>query len=784
VEETLRDLAGLNGEEARKPYREALRDLIKALDWARDEALKEVDKILAELGIPEDYWYKKVGKMFAELGVPEDLREIVGSLLIFVSRRLAAVFKSGEVKRCWQRVAFIAGHALAGYLVVPTTKPPEDDEEALGDALKPCAVDGYLTIGVVTPSLSILVVWFLYYIKAIYARDLSQIWKIRERLGVLTPYVDAETIKSAKKTAEELLIRWREGGFLRSEAFYALGLAALAAGAEVDEKTADLLLHTASAAVRKVIHPAAVLPILAALRPLGEKAPHRYVVALAAASEPTTLNQETAQYIYDMLQQLKNRLLETGHIWPLVNAVLVYSNLLTKHSVYIKDRWEEAVVDICRLYNEVKKRGVAAASDHGFSAHHLFDATVRARVLAAALRSDDLAPLVQRYCGLGDLEKEVKEVMGVLGRATARLDELRKIMENDTDFAEWVTTRSPAGNAGFAVKNLRSWFTYELALYKLNHALNERGELDEEKLKEAAKEFENVAEIGRALGQWENYLASSNWALRARILAAKSWEELLKRAKGFQELWRETEGLEPTAEYLAKAAANLGKYIVYLAASGDRLRAEELLKEWRWLLNYDREVSVATRLMLKLFDVGEGAKLKEVVDAFEPQLSPEYLPALLMLAGRLQKDETLEECAKFIPPSSAGLYVVLRSIKTKAELCVDAVAAVANNQVATKILRSNIEMDVPKAHPLLEIADGKTLVEVLTPISSTARLVFILLAAVEGRADAVRLHGLWGSAAYKGTVLQPLFRAVHVNCGKLDSEECKMALLKLYYLHY
>jgi hypothetical protein len=155
-----------------------------------------------------------------------------------------------------------------------------------------------------------------------------------------------------------------------------------------------------------------------------------------------------------------------------------------------------------------------------------------------------------------------------------------------------------------------------------------------------------------------------------------------------------------------------------------------------------------------------------------------------MLAGRLQKDETLEECAKLIPSPSARLYVVLRLIKTKTELCVDAVAAVANNQVVTRILRSNIEANVPKAHPLLEIADGKTLVEVLTPISSTARLVFMLLAAVEGRSDAIRLHGLWGSAWSEKPLVRRLFRAVYENCGDLNSEECRMALLKLYYAHF
>jgi KaiC/GvpD/RAD55 family RecA-like ATPase len=101
VEETLRDLAGLNGEEAREPYREALGDLIKALDWARDEVLKEGGKILAEVGIPKEEWILRT------------------ALWAFVNQRLAAVFKSGESRRCWQRAAFIAGHALAGYPMLP-----------------------------------------------------------------------------------------------------------------------------------------------------------------------------------------------------------------------------------------------------------------------------------------------------------------------------------------------------------------------------------------------------------------------------------------------------------------------------------------------------------------------------------------------------------------------------------------------------------------------------------------------------------------------------------------
>jgi tetratricopeptide (TPR) repeat protein len=384
-----------------------------------------------------------------------------------------------------------------------------------------------------------------------------------------------------------------------------------------------------------------------------------------------------------------------------------------------------------------------------------------------------LAPLVREHCGLGDLVEEAGDVRKTLEEA-AHPDKLRKIVESDADFAEWVTAHSATGDAGRLFEDLRSWFTYVLALYKLNHALDERGELDAGKLKEAAEEFEKAAEIDRKLEDWRNYLVSSSFALRARVLAAKSWEELFERAKGFWDLWREAEEhRRPTADYLTTAAARFGECLVYLAASGDRERAEELLKGRRWLLDYDPGASVVARLMLRLFGVREGAKLEEVVEAFEPQLLPEFWPALLMLAGRLQRDEAHKECDEL---SNAQLSM--------AELCVDAVAAAAGNRVATERLRSVTKKIVPETHPLLGKADGRTLVEVLAPRSSQARLAFMLLAAVEGRVDAVRLHGLLGSARSMEPLFRRLFRAVYESCSDLNSEGCRMALVKLYYLHF
>ena len=753
VEETLRDLAGLNGEEARKPYRDALSDLIKTLDWARGEVLNEGAETLAELGIPKEEW------------------ELWTALWAFVNQRLAAVFKSGESRRCWRRAVLIAGHALAGYPVLSRREQlPEDVAETLGDALKPCAVDDYLTIDGKIPWLSTNVVGFLYYIEVPYAKDLSQIRKIRERLCVLTPFADVEIIKAERKTAEELMVKWGKRDFWwLPEISYALGLAALAAETEVDGEMANLLLYAASAAVQRVAVPVAVLPVLEALRPLGEKAPHRYVVALAAASELTLLNQETAEYIYVALQQLKTHLLETERNWPLVNAVATYSNLLSKHSAHIKDRWEEAVANMCELYSKVRRRSAAATPESNLSAHRLFDAVARAHVLAVALESGDLAQHVQRYCGLGDLIKEAEAVRSVLDTAAAHLDELRKIMESNADFAEWVIILSSTGDVGFVIENFRGWFTYVLADYKLDYSLDEKGELDEKKLEEAAEEFEKAAEMHRKQKRLDNYLTARGRALRTRILAANSWEELLERAKGFWELWKEAEKhLELTARYLETAAVTLGEYLVYLAASGDKETAEELLKKWRWLLDYYQEVSVATRLMLKVLGVGEGARLEEVVDVFGPWLSSEYRPALWLLAGYLQKDEALEICKRLPKP----------------EVCVDAVVSVASDQEAAEKSKLKIKSKTPEARPMRDETVERTLVEALATTSSLARLAFMLLTAVEGRAKAVRVHGLLGSLAYLGTTSQLLFNAVYENCGELNSEECRMALLKLYYLHY
>ncbi|AKT34647.1 hypothetical protein PYWP30_01013 [Pyrobaculum sp. WP30] len=177
--------------------------------------------------------------------------------------------------------------------------------------------------------------------------------------------------------------------------------------------------------------------------------------------------------------------------------------------------------------------------------------------------------------------------------------------------------------------------------------------------------------------------------------------------------------------------------------------------------------------MLRIFGVGEGAKLEEVEKAFGSRLSPMFRPALLMLGGRMQRDEALKECDEL---SDTQPLVAM--------VCNIIVAATACDQTVAKLLRSFIEKIVPETRPLLDKADERTLAEVLASVYSPAQLAFMLLATVEGRVDAVRLHGLWGSMAYGEPLARRLFRAVYENCGDLNSEGCRLALLKLYYYHF
>jgi hypothetical protein len=380
-----------------------------------------------------------------------------------------------EKRRCVKRVALILGHAWALHHSLPRRgELPKEVEAVLDDALEPCVVDDYVTAdGIIAPivlmPLAFEAAGLLYLVRA----PVETIEMSQGAASIFSPPASAVSAISLE-TLKALVNSWRRRGFTLPEALYALGLVVLAAEAEVDEEAADLLLYAASTAMRKVTSLVLVFPNLMAWSPLGEKAPRRFVNLLAAVSRLVMLDSETVRHIYDELQKLRSRPLDAECRCLLVEVIFAYSNLLRRYLEDIKDRLESAVAEMCRLYGEVKKRG-AAAPEGGLSAQRLFNTISEAYVLATALHNEVLAPLVQRHCGLGDLVKEAEAVRSALEEAAAHSEELRKISISDEDFAEWVTARSPAGDAGEVIENLRTWFTAELARYKLNHALDEGG---------------------------------------------------------------------------------------------------------------------------------------------------------------------------------------------------------------------------------------------------------------------------------------------------------------------
>ncbi|MFP3252025.1 MAG: hypothetical protein RXO32_09915 [Thermoproteus sp.] len=746
VEETLKDLAGLNGEALQKQYKESFRELIEVLNSTRNKVLKEGSKVLDELSFPE------------EARTSEDF------FLTFVNRRLIAVFKGEETRSCWRRVAFIAGHSLVRYTKLPQRdKLPEDFAEVLSVAVEPCAVDAYLTTNGMLSPLSIAVVMFPYFIEVSYARHIPQIRRIRSTLSVLSSFVDYEAINTAKEIAEELVKWWRnKGGFILAELFYALGLAALIAETDIDENTADLLLYVAPFAIRRVIHPTVIPMILMALRPLGEKAPHRYVAVLAAATERETLDGVAVQYIYDTVQQLWFHLLETDRRSSLVFAVEIYSDLLTTQSVHTWKFSENILADMCLLYDGLRRK--SRLLEREASEYDLLTAIAGMYVLDVALERSDLTQLVQEYCDLSDLTEEINAVKTVLEDATDA-EKLKRIMKDDADFKQWIEMRSVAEDAEKVVMGFRSQFMFKLARYSLRHAVDEKGKIDTGKLREIAKEFEEKAEIiKRRLNDWRIYLVARGFALRASFLAAESWEEFLATANGFHLLWEEAEKYALLPQYLEEVARALAEYLVYLAASGEMKQIDKLLKERRWLLDYAPRVAVVTRLMLRLFGVRERVELKEIIEGLAQSFEEEFLPALRMWANLTDRDGALNAC--------------VNSVDT--ELCIDAVMAVTGNKYAAERLKQEF--------PLLKLSrelNGKTYVEVISPANSLAQLALMLLATIEGRTEAVRLHGLWASVSYYNEpLLRLLFHSVYGNCTDLNSEGCKLALLKLYYLHF
>jgi len=316
---------------------------------------------------------------------------------------------------------------------------------------------------------------------------------------------------------------------VQEESIYGLGLASIIAKAA--ELGRPIKPSDADAALRIVfaafISPDYVKPVLRVLEPLRNKAPHRYLELQVSS---------------------------------LVDAMDNYISQLSRYG-------REDVVDkIFDLLNELGR----LSPNLGVIAW--------ARVLARALENENMRLLIERRLGINVVDK-ADEVLEELSKLKEKVQELM----SDEEFRSYVESMYIKADEE-AVKRTILKETFPLK-HKLAHYKFRNDDLDD-----AARLFNEMAEEDRKIGIYENYLANSNWALRAEAInGSLVGDELVKK---FQQLYEEAfneKHFENTAWYLSTASLILGGYLVSLALMGDHETINKLLEKHLWVLHTDEQ---------------------------------------------------------------------------------------------------------------------------------------------------------------------------------------------------
>ena len=776
-------LHGAEGEELRNWLALRQHDLI-------EDSIEKLLKCIAsegeeckELGDALDPWKKGEGVMVTLREVSEKVRDESTAVKYFVGNYGEKLTNTLKVfsNECWKRAALIIGHALAGIPIVPRSEDlsvflPEDLRksfvESLGDALKECDVDYYLLVGNVIPPL------IRYLTKDhVYALAEAFVDKYNEAVA---------EVRRVRDTA-------RDKGISDAEKFYGLGLASIIAKAVESRKSiepgdADIVLNFASSTVQRVVLPGLIMPILYALRPLSGKAPQRYIQLLTAASNMVNLDSGTVRYILSELSYVLSNYGDVvkEHAWSLVHAIDAYANLLKVHLTYFSDE-VEVVGRVVNLLDELD----------GFNSSLGVIAWTYA--LLPALEHEDVRRLMEKKLGI--------DVVGKAGEVLKKLNDMRNRVQElmgDKEFmgyfeSKFIFIKADEKAVEKEILGATSLLQHALAIYKLNS-----NELDE-----AEELFNEVAEELREIGDYENYLVNRSWALRVEAIKGSSvGDGLTKLVGGFRRLYEETfhkEHFQLTARYLSTASHILGNYLVSLALMGDHETINKLLEEHWWVLNAYKEVSVLTKLMLNALlspRVGLSNELKgklsvnleELIGAFGYEMRREYLSALGVAFEMISPGEGYEKCVSIED---------LRKMKD----CEGAVSAVMNDSDAVFELRwkltyyfnklilesersgwlrelgSDANELIRKFEKLVYGLDGRSLVQLIAPSISTARLALMLHALINGDEKLAKAHALYEAASMAKKLPKRLFLEAYRACCDLGKDELRHALARLFFFH-
>jgi hypothetical protein len=724
--------------------------------------------------------WKTIGVMETLREVSEKVNNVDSAVEYFAGNYGEKLTNTLKVfSNCWKRAALIIGYASAGRASVPRPEDlsvslPEDLRksvvESLGDALRECGVDDYLLVGDEIPPL---------------IRRL-----IRNYTRALTEaFIDKydETVAEVRRVLNTARGR---GGISPAEEFYGLGLASIIAKAVesgrpielVGPSNADIALHIASFAIKDVVSADRIIPILSALGPLRGKAPQRYIVLLAPASDMENLDLGTVRYIFDELNEILDNYGDVvkGHAWSLVNAIDAYTNLLRGYLVYFSyGEIENIVGRVVDLLNELGKfktsLGVIAWT----------------YALDPALGSEYVRGLMEEKLGI-DVVDKANEVLGELGRLRGLVQDLMR----DEEFMGYVESwfvKADEEAVKEEILDTASFLKHALAIYRLNN----------DELKEAEKLFNEAAKERREIGVYENYLINRGWVLRVEAIKDPLvGDELVKK---FQQLYEEAfdeEHFMPTAPYLGIASARLSNYLVSLALTGDYETMSKLLEEHWQVLNANEQVSVLTRLTLNALlrpRVGLSGELEgrlsvnpgELIDVFGSHMYSEFLPALMVAFGVIKK-----------PEDGAAVCISLDDLIERG-ICMHAISVAMNDndavvQFSGRLIDTFRELLLGKLGLLKELGvnadrlldefmelvsglDGKSLVQLPVPINSMARLALMLHALINGDEKLAKAHALIGVIGSK--LLARLFLEAYRACCDLESESFRRAIAKLFFYH-
>jgi len=535
----------------------------------------------------------------------------------------------------------------------------------------------------------------------------------------------------AAKELEKLVETWHSmGGMYLTEAVYGLGLALAVAGAaelgeSVEAREAEAALYAAIFAVQHVSRVEGATAILDSFRRLGGLAPHYYVLLASATSELLELEKETAHKIADFIEEAVEREELKVRRWPLVEAVRAYSNLLTKHRAHFLGEEKRLRERMCKLLEWLEGQ---------------------LRDIAEAIA---LEPA---------LEEGLKPCSGAdpAGRAEELLKRLDKMEEEEPSgqAAEWATVLAfkPEGFK-LLVKHIRGMLTSSLAWYKM----------DNDDLEAARKLFTVSAEIYRELKYGVNYLSSRLLATRCSVLGAESLEELRGRARAFEELWVEAKKQE-TLEmvYLHKESFALAGYLVFLALEGRKDEVSELLERKGWLLRLFPRIYVTTRLLLELLGVGVGKpEAREVATVLNNYIMTILRPIFFdVLSGAIHVDRDT-------------------TLQTFRESLGEAVGKLSRGKGSEE--REVAERFQCELLDFIDKRDVSAVLQLLAPENSLASFTLILWALVNDDEELARAHAKLAWMLYESKLHHRLYREA---AEARSEEELKLALLKLFYLHF